>query len=1085
MSIAVVMLIFMLLFYFHTFSSQDSMYLVNWHFQFEQLYATVNPTLDVDVSELLEEFRGYEEALWLATCGKYGVDPLIPDESNGVTKTPELQLRFRVMKIYSRYAPHKLAEVDRVVQLSVAAGEQSILHRLATKYGPEPHDLERTVRERVVMWFAYYDQLDRLESTEKLLTAFEGHAEALFFRLTEDYGPEPSIGMCYDPREPRARLTRIFEVYDSTQLSRIDYYLVRYAGNFVRLFGTLQRRYGREPRWEEADQPKRRRSLSEANVVKLFEEAEKEARARSQVAAKVNEIVEAASTAQLTVLMPADFQRHPAFVLVRKMVSENDNYTQKQVVQVTEAVFQAYNRLMVPLAEELVKRRFGVVKEASEWLSFLDYLFANERPHDEQRTLRQIVSLLDIEHGDSVHEVALAGGVASFLGSITKDNEKQWMRYLTTVHGMPDEKAIGVRNRRINHYLHYNPGKSVRDAEAYILKTQKLYPIVEEALTATFGEEPAAPPVQIDRVIKVLQRYAPHRLAFIEDVIEAHCLPRDRPEDVIRRICRSYGPELQSTFAQLESLFLDETESRFQLFASESRMREILARRFAASIDTAADIYTIIEQRAAQEASMKLELQLQRIRRQQEELQKMKSQQISQEQEAAALVVQSVVKQEEIQRLRLVEAEAEELEDLEAVAASKLDMWDQSQNVELAEMLHRQRLAEDYGDGLRPISQLMEHEDAVLSAFLAQREMWRRKWLQDERDRDARLEAIILQRKIQSEVDEQQREDALLVLETFSEAREHELLMKERFDVLNKQAVHVLQYNADLQRRRADIRAAGKRIVADVTVHRGLHANCRFHDPNFRTTVAPYAPPPPPDELAVDEQAAPDKREVLTTQVAEYLSRLFSQHEPSRVGTENELLSLYAGKEAQLVIALEQKYNVHHFLEAQTRSKLLLYLKKMAPHLKDEADTILRRFSGQDEAMWRYLTQVYGPAPQLQSDEMRLYLKNRLVRYLRTNAPHLLLDADLMVDQCEDNGDSMFSKLTSEYGPESKDVARDLLERKLRAFYKRRQMHRSLESVSILAQRFLGRERLLRKLLLEKFGASFDSEVPDTEELAL
>ncbi|CUG85419.1 Hypothetical protein, putative [Bodo saltans] len=1067
-----------------------STYIVNWRRELTKFYKAVLPNLDVDIDDVLSEFRGYEEALWFSLCGRYGVDPETLTTSPDDSETEKFQFLFRVMKIYARYSPAKLLDVDSVLSLGQQSGFQSVLHRLEVKYGREPRTEEMTTKERVVFWFAYYGEGERIEGAEKLLTVFEGHEEALWQRLTNDLGQEPRIELACDPREPRLRLARILQYYDPNSSGKLEYLYVKNVGNFLRCFALLQRRYGREPLPEDVklmvahrhalrDQQHLDESI---NLVKLMQVAETEAKRREQMAAKASDIVEFASTAHLVTLRNDIPTRDKSIIMVRRMVAENDNYNQRQLRSTTEEVLRAYSRLLLPSLDQLVSNRFGPVKEALDWLCYLDFLFTNALPLSSDPTLRQVASLLEIRFGDRVGEITAAGGVEAFVNGVDRSTHNDWIRYLVNVHGMPNEHTIGVRNRNITHFLYYNPSRTVADAEAYMLKAQRVYPLVEEALTATFGEEPPAPPVNLDRVARVLERYAPHRLPFVEDVIEAHCLYRDRPDDVLRRVCRTYGPELTKVFAMLELLFGEECERRFQIFVAETRVREILARRFAAAVDSASDIYNIIEERAAKEASLKMEMQLNRIRKQQEDIEA----QGATAQSRVNLLHQETFKEEELARFRVIEEESEAFEDLQGSYAALFDVWDETLNLELAELLKRQKHYDDFQLGLTPIREIMIVEAKQLHAFLGQREIWRQKWLEDERQRDQMIETLVEERRSSKAIAAQQMEDALLVSAAFSDAREHELLIKERFAALNEQAMHVLRYNAELQRKRAEIRANGSRVLAHVETHRGLHANCRFTDANYNVSVTPRIFTP--QKVISDEDLErdiPDRKEILTSQVAEYLEYLFSNYEPTRTGTERDLLKQYEGREAQLVLGLEQKYNIHRWMESRTKERLDAYLSKMAPHLRDESTTILRRFAGQEESMWKYLSQVYGPVPQLQAKEMRLYLKNRLVRYLRTNAPHLLLDADMMVDRCDDNGDKMFERLTSEYGPEPRDVARDTLERKLRSFYKRRHMHRSLESTAILARRFVGREHLLSNLIAEKFGESFDGEMPDADEMLL
>ena len=180
------------------------------------------------------------------------------------------------------------------------------------------------------------------------------------------------------------------------------------------------------------------------------------------------------------------------------------------------------------------------------------------------------------------------------------------------------------------------------------------------------------------------------------------------------------------------------------------------------------------------------------------------------------------------------------------------------------------------------------------------------------------------------------------------------------------------------------------------------------------------------------------------------------------------------------MLALEQRFNVHYWVEQNLRDRVEVYYSKMAPErMGDEMNRVLHRFAGQEAPLWAFLEARYGPNPQLQTNAMRLYLKNRLVRYLATHAPHLMNNADDMVRRCRDNGDELFAELTEQYGPEDADVAKDTLARKLRTFYKVRGIPRPVDNAKVIAQRFVGMEDELNRMLRQKFADDLNRVMPD------
>ena len=225
---------------------------------------------------------------------------------------------------------------------------------------------------------------------------------------------------------------------------------------------------------------------------------------------------------------------------------------------------------------------------------------------------------------------------------------------------------------------------------------------------------------------------------------------------------------------------------------------------------------------------------------------------------------------------------------------------------------------------------------------------------------------------------------------------------------------------------------------------------------------------------------------LFTEQAEEYIEALFEDYDPDRKGTARSLLeNTYRGKESHLISALEQQYNVNHWRLPNLREKLIIYYEQMAPGRMEEVDVLLTRFRQREEQLWQYVISRYGPAPSLQSAELRKYLTDRLRRYLSKRAQHLIKDAPLIVAQCSDNGESIFSRLTREYGTEDPDEVRESIERRLSNFYSKRHMRRALDNAHILAQRFTGRESMLNELLMAKFGDTMGSYMPDTSDLVL
>eukprot|EP00672_Neobodo_designis_P019652 CAMPEP_0174846694 /NCGR_PEP_ID=MMETSP1114-20130205/12458_1 /TAXON_ID=312471 /ORGANISM="Neobodo designis, Strain CCAP 1951/1" /LENGTH=265 /DNA_ID=CAMNT_0016080961 /DNA_START=123 /DNA_END=917 /DNA_ORIENTATION=+ len=257
--------------------------MINWYQELTDLYETVNPDRVDTVNELLREFAGYEESLWLALTKKYGVPDLRPavkppDEAGNLGTA-----RQRVIRMYAHYAPAKLADVDSTVALMREDGPGRVFKLLVQKYGEEPPVKPTTYHERVLVLYATYGALDRVNALPALLASYEGMEDVLIRRLTSELGPEPHTLEAGDPRDPRERCRRIFALYNPEGLKRIEALLTRYKGNELQLFATLQRQYGREP--SELDLAQAKERLERERVRQRAEQAALEreaAKARDQ-----------------------------------------------------------------------------------------------------------------------------------------------------------------------------------------------------------------------------------------------------------------------------------------------------------------------------------------------------------------------------------------------------------------------------------------------------------------------------------------------------------------------------------------------------------------------------------------------------------------------------------------------------------------------------------------------------------------------------------------------------------------------------------------------------------------------------------
>ncbi|CUG90344.1 Hypothetical protein, putative [Bodo saltans] len=279
----------------------------------ERFYAFYAPNRLQDIDRLLPMMVGCEDETMSKLIVKYGPEPRSEVKSTtervatAIADAPSLashNIRERLVRFYTFYAPEKLADVDQLLPRIVGLEEETFL-KLVEKYGPEPRiqsaaaeepnssDINPTdeaisfparagTRERLIRFYEHYAPA-KLDDVDRLLPMFAGIEDETFVKLVVKYGPEPplplpEVGLTDDgpaprtlslPDEPdrrvaveykddtvpiailregtRERLVRFYNVHCPAKVADIDRLLPMMAGYEDETFEKLIAKYGPEP----------------------------------------------------------------------------------------------------------------------------------------------------------------------------------------------------------------------------------------------------------------------------------------------------------------------------------------------------------------------------------------------------------------------------------------------------------------------------------------------------------------------------------------------------------------------------------------------------------------------------------------------------------------------------------------------------------------------------------------------------------------------------------------------------------------------------------------------------------------------
>lgn len=239
-------------------------------------FLTYDPKLASSVEHVMILYRGKEDEMWKTLIERYGPEPEFVDIEEEKRKKEEAQkaererleqerivkeradarFRVRVSRMYRRYNPKKVSEVDTVIA-KYAGRQDELMEMLVNKYGEEEYFTEAeldqeidgprihpVMRERIVRMYHKYNPSKLGELEEVILPKYIGKEEELIAGLCAKYGPEPAWG---EGNSIRDRVTRFYVTYKPTKLDQMELVMEKYVGKEDELIQMLTDKYGPEP----------------------------------------------------------------------------------------------------------------------------------------------------------------------------------------------------------------------------------------------------------------------------------------------------------------------------------------------------------------------------------------------------------------------------------------------------------------------------------------------------------------------------------------------------------------------------------------------------------------------------------------------------------------------------------------------------------------------------------------------------------------------------------------------------------------------------------------------------------------------
>ncbi|KEG12529.1 hypothetical protein DQ04_01641080 [Trypanosoma grayi] len=212
------------------------------------------------------------------------------------------------------------------------------------------------------------------------------------------------------------------------------------------------------------------------------------------------------------------------------------------------------------------------------------------------------------------------------------------------------------------------------------------------------------------------------------------------------------------------------------------------------------------------------------------------------------------------------------------------------------------------------------------------------------------------------------------------------------------------------------------------------------------------------------------------------LARIYMAYAPEKLAIVDQMMDKYAGREEEMLASCVTRYGLEP-LSPDTQSprrRLLRFIELYVPRKTASVEPMLQKYGGRMEELFGMLVQKLGPeppAPLPSSGPPKMTYRQRLIRFYKVYAREKVANMETVLHRYKGNEEEMFRILVEKYGPEpDPDVDPDAPippERNYRARLTRlfaTHAPERMDTIPALLTKYKGREDDIIKAFAKKLG---------------
>ena len=960
----------------------------------------------------------------------------IRDDPDKATKDA---FRAKLRAYFAFYSPFLYHQVDGLV-LRHWDCQDDIMTRLHRKYGPDPPPPApgTDTRSRLERY------LTRVESrlvpkVDKILDSYGGYDVTMWAALTQKYGPERSQededalnAKKQRPMDLGSRLKRYLEEHDAANVAKAETLARQYEEKEGDLRSMLKIVYGG--------------SVLEVDPAAV-ERDRKEAELRARAVDQHDDVAQEEARRWLTVFLQQHNPRrlHEIEPLLAHFRGRHDQL-RDTVISIFGTgsidhnaprlrllrMYQKHNPSKIEEVDALLERFGG---RTEELFGMMRDKYGPEPPYvpdDALRTIAQIHesrlppamsarTLKRLEHFFRAYDPALVANVEQITVLYRGREDEMWYTLSEKYGPEPtfvDEddkpKPPSTRDRVHAMYQHYNPSKPQTEIDQVLQRYAGRDEELIDMMHSKFGPEPHD---YYGRVSRIYEKYNPEKMADVEEVLAQFV---DKEEDLMGRLIARYGPEPVGPIVQSPKRA---DASAAAAPTSPTMTAAPVSQPGDAAQMTTRERVTKIYQQYNPTKLADVDKVLEKFAGRDQELIEMLEDKYSVKPSTPAAAAPQMSTRERVTKI-YQQYDPSKLGDVDKVL-EKYAGRDQ----ELIEMLEEKyQVTSGLPTALPSVAASPPPPTPAAPASSSQ---------QTTRERVT---------KIYQQYNPTKLGDVDKVLEKFA-GRDQELIemLEEKYSVKpSTPAVAAPQmstrervtriYQQHNPSKLSDVdKVLEKYAGRDQELIEMLEEKYQVTPGAPTTSSSAAASPPPPTP------AAPASSSQQTTR--ERVTKIYQQYNPTKLGDVDKVLEKFAGRDQELIEMLEEKYSVKPSTPAvaapqmSTRERVTRIYQQHNPSKLSDVDKVLEKYAGRDQELIEMLEEKYQAAPNAaagaaaspavaptKSAAPQQSIRERVTRFYEIHNPSKLGDVDKVLEKYAGRDDELIDMLIDKYGEEPAPV---------------------------------------------------------------